>query len=51
MRRLETKHEEGLTNAQLMLTNDDLKPGRIFLFLFLISRIAIAYLIGLVLWI
>ncbi|RPB07889.1 NCS1 nucleoside transporter family [Morchella conica CCBAS932] len=26
VKRLETEHEEGLTNAQLMLTNDDLKP-------------------------
>lgn len=26
--KLETSHESGLTNSQLMLTNDDLKPGR-----------------------
>lgn len=25
--KLETSHEPGLTNAQLMLRNDDLKPG------------------------
>lgn len=31
--RLETSHEPGLTNAQLMLTNDDLKPGRNLYFL------------------
>lgn len=34
VKRLETEHEEGLTNAQLMLTNDDLKPGRISSFFF-----------------
>lgn len=26
--KLETSHESGLTNSQLMLTNDDLKPGK-----------------------
>lgn len=26
--KLETSHEPGLTNSQLMLTNDDLKPGK-----------------------
>lgn len=31
LRKLETSHEPGLTNAQLMLTNDDLKPGRILI--------------------
>lgn len=32
LRKLETSHEPGLTSTQLMLTNDDLKPGRNLLF-------------------
>lgn len=27
--KLSVAHEPGLTNAQLMLTNDDLRPGKI----------------------
>lgn len=29
--KLSVAHEPGLTNAQLMLTNDDLRPGKIAL--------------------
>lgn len=31
IRKLETEHEPGLTNGQLMLTNHDLKPGNILI--------------------
>ena len=29
LKKLEVDNEEGLTNAQLMLTNHDLKPGTV----------------------
>lgn len=41
LNKLSVAHEPGLTNAQLMLTNDDLRPGKTallsmsFMFLFL----------------
>ena len=30
LRKIETSNEPGLSNGQLMLTNEDLKPGKLF---------------------